>query len=299
MTNETNASAETSRLDWHSGFEGGLRLCLRRYADSIEIEREHYLSKEPLRIDFLLVKKDADAFIDNAIGRGFLGHNLIEYKNPMDRLDIDVLWKAIGYAALYKSFGTTVDSIKNSDITVSLFRAGKPVKMFKKLADDNKIVREESPGVYRIEGLVDIAVRIVVINELQDEELRALTVMVQNAREEDVSSFIQEASRYTETEDKRNADTVLEISTKVNEALYNKLKGDDSMCEALKELMADDLKEAENRGLEQGLEQGYKDRDTEKIMEMLKDGRTPEAISEFCKYPLEQVLEVQEQMTDK
>ena len=67
------------------------------------------------------------------------------------------------------------------------------------------------------------------------------------------------------------------------------------MCEALKELMADDLKEAENRGLEQG----YKDRDTEKIMEMLKDGRTPEAISEFCKYPLEQVLEVQEQMTGK
>ena len=60
------------------------------------------------------------------------------------------------------------------------------------------------------------------------------------------------------------------------------------MCEALRELMADDLKEAESKGIEK--------RDYQKIMEMLKDGKTPEAIVEFCKYPMEQVLKVQEEM---
>ena len=60
------------------------------------------------------------------------------------------------------------------------------------------------------------------------------------------------------------------------------------MCEALRELMADDLREAESKGIEK--------RDTQKIMEMLKDGKTPEAIVEFCKYPMEQVLKVQEKI---
>ncbi len=66
------------------------------------------------------------------------------------------------------------------------------------------------------------------------------------------------------------------------------LRGDEAMCEALRELMADDLKEAESKGIEK--------RDYQKIMEMLKDGKTPEAIVEFCKYPMEQVLKVQEEM---
>ena len=63
------------------------------------------------------------------------------------------------------------------------------------------------------------------------------------------------------------------------------------MCEALRELMADELKEAENKGMEM--------RDYQKITEMLKDGKTPEAIVEFCKYPIEQVLKVQEEMLVK
>ena len=68
------------------------------------------------------------------------------------------------------------------------------------------------------------------------------------------------------------------------------------MCEALRELMADDLREAENKGVEKGMAQGIEKRDTQKIMEMLKDGKTPEAIVEFCKYPMEQVLKVQGEM---
>ncbi len=64
------------------------------------------------------------------------------------------------------------------------------------------------------------------------------------------------------------------------------------MCEALREIMADDLKEAESKCIEKGIET----RDYQKIMEMLKDGRTPEAIVEFCKYPMEQVLKVRGEM---
>ena len=43
---------------------------------------------------------------------------------------------------------------------------------------------------------------------------------------------------------------------------------------------------------EDGLKEGIELRDTQKISEMLNDGKTPEAIVEFCKYPMEQVMKV-------
>ena len=292
MNEETNGLDTNSRLDWHTGFEGGLRLSLRNYAYFINIEREHYLSSEPLRIDFLVVKKTPDAIIDNAIGRGFRGHNIIEYKNPDDELNIDVLWKVLGYATLYKSFGETVDEIRIADVTVSIFRAKKPVKLFKDLVNDGKSIVSEYPGVYAIKGLIELPVRIVVTDELKDRELMAFSVMSQNATEQEIRQFVQEASKLKEPGDRRNADAVLQISANLHGELYSRLRGDDTMCEALRELMADDLKEAESKGIEKGIEK----RDCQKIMEMLKDGKTPEAIVEFCKYPKEQVLKVQEEM---
>lgn len=240
--------------------------------------REHYLSREPLRIDFIVIKKRPEVIVDNAIGRGFLGHNIIEYKNPNDDLNTDVLWKEIGYAALYKSCGDSVDEIKISDITISIFRARKPKKLFSILRKDNKEISQEAPGVYLIKGLIEIPIRIIVINEIEDKELVALSVMKQNANEDKVRSFIKEASRLTEPGDKRNADAVLQISAKVNGELYSRLRGDDKMCEALRELMAEDLKEAENIGKRKGIEEGIEKRDCEKITEMLKDGKTPKAI---------------------
>ena len=50
------------------------------------------------------------------------------------------------------------------------------------------------------------------------------------------------------------------------------------------------------QGIQQGLEQGIELRDKQKIEEMLKSGKTPQAISEFCMYPLDLVLNVKESM---
>lgn len=39
-----------------------------------------------------------------------------------------------------------------------------------------------------------------------------------------------------------------------------------------------------------------KERDREKISDMLKRGKTPEAIADFCGYPLEQIKSVQKEL---
>ena len=43
--------------------------------------------------------------ISNEIGTFFRGHNIIEYKSPEDSLNIDVFYKSMAYAGLYKSYG--------------------------------------------------------------------------------------------------------------------------------------------------------------------------------------------------
>ncbi len=76
---------------------------------------------------------------------------------------------------------------------------------------------------------------------------------------------------------------------------------DMSITEYLSEELAEVYKEdgfEEGRivGHKEGRKEGIEERDAEKIAEMLKDGKTPEAISDFCKYPLEQVKAVQKEM---
>ncbi len=97
-------------------------------------------------------------------------------------------------------------------------------------------------------GLIDIPLQIVVIRELTDSSLRALKIMTYNANEDEVRSFLMEARGYKTPEDRNDADAVLQVSTMANRELYDLLKGDSSMCEALRELMADELKEAEEKG---------------------------------------------------
>ena len=86
-------------------------LSLREYKDVLSIESRHQVTREPTEIDELVIKKKPGAVVDNSIGRAFRQFNVIEYKSPDAELNIDVVWKAIGYAGLYKGYGETVNAI--------------------------------------------------------------------------------------------------------------------------------------------------------------------------------------------
>ena len=47
---------------------------------------------------------------------------------------------------------------------------------------------------------------------------------------------------------------------------------------------------------DEGYEEGYLERDTVKISEMLRSGKTAEEIAEFCGYPIEQVKAVEKEL---
>ena len=68
-----------------------------------------------------------------------------------------------------------------------------------------------------------------------------------------------------------------------------------NMCDALMELMKEELEESKSIGLQQGIELGIE----QIIRNALRKGHTPEQISDFSGIPLEEVLAVQLTMTEE
>ncbi len=94
---------EKRRLSWHPAFGAVLRIELEKELDLLEIVDERQLTKEPLQMDVLVVKKEKDIRLEKNIGRIFKSYNIIEYKSPEDYLSINDFYKVYAYACLYQS----------------------------------------------------------------------------------------------------------------------------------------------------------------------------------------------------
>ena len=69
---------EAAEIQWHPGFYGAAELELDSNRDDLEFQREYNLSKKPLRLDLLIIKKLSDIKIKNEIGYLFKKYNIIE-----------------------------------------------------------------------------------------------------------------------------------------------------------------------------------------------------------------------------
>ncbi|MGN0340945.1 MAG: hypothetical protein ACI4D0_10685, partial [Lachnospira sp.] len=94
------------KIQWHPAFAGAIELEFRDAHKYVIIQQEYNLSKEPIRIDLLISRKDGNfRRFNNEIGHIMKSYNIIEYKSPEDSLNIDDYYKTIGYASLYKGMG--------------------------------------------------------------------------------------------------------------------------------------------------------------------------------------------------
>lgn len=128
-----------------------MELELRENKKDLAYEREHNLSRMPLKIDFLVICKKAGVTIKNEIGRFFLGNNIFEYKSPEDDVNTGTFFKALSNACLYKAEESGTDDILNTDVTVSLVRENKPIKLLKQMEESYRVNRVAN-GIYRISG---------------------------------------------------------------------------------------------------------------------------------------------------
>ncbi len=219
-----------------------MELELREYKKYLRYEREHNLGKMPLKIDFLVIRKNPSVTIKNDIGDFFLGNNIFEYKSPGDDMNTGTFYKALSYACLYKSEAGNVSEILNMDITVSLVREQKPVILLEQLAEKYEVIKK-SDGIYRISGLL-FPIQILATGELDPKTHVWVTSLTRTIDRIRTQRLLNSCSELEDDEDRRNADSVVNVTSEANIELFKRMiQEGDQMCEELKEMLAPEIME--------------------------------------------------------
>ena len=245
-------------IQWHPAFCSAMELELREYKKYLRYEREHNLGKMPLKIDFLVIKKKPNIVIKNDIGDFFLGDNIFEYKSPGDDVNAGTFYKALSYACLYKAEAGSIEEILDMDITISLVREQKPVKLIAQLGEKYEVTKK-ADGIYRISGML-FPMQILVTKELDQKTHVWVTSLTRTLDRERAKRLLDNCSVLADEEDRRNADSVVNVASEANIELFKKMiQEGDQMCEELKELLAPEIVEFKIRLAEQDAQLADKD----------------------------------------
>jgi hypothetical protein len=285
------------KLQWHPAFCAAAGLEFHEDIERLELKPEYNLSKGPIRIDLLIIKEESDRRIKNEIGHIMKKYNVIEYKSPEDALTIDDFYKTVGYACLYKGYGERVDAVPINELTVSIFRAKRPEKMFLTLQKYGHKIKEKYSGIYYVTERLPFPVQIIVTQELEPREHRSLRILSNHAKKEDVEEFLKEVEKMNTPRERQNVEAVLQVSVKANDELYREIRRDANMCDALRELMKDDIerevsaarKLGESEGEVRGKAMGEVVGEAKIILKMNHSGMSPENIASITGKDLDEI----------
>ena len=71
------------------------------------------------------------------------------------------------------------------------------------------------------------------MRQLDPKTHYAFRVLSKNARPDDVKHFLTQASSFIKPSDKNNADAVLQVSIAANRTLYDEIRRESDMCQAM------------------------------------------------------------------
>ena len=238
------------KLQWHPAFGAALRITLDSDMEYLEMQEEYLLSKKPLQMDILLLKKIKDITIKKKIGRLFRKHNIIEYKSPDDYLSINDFYKVYAYACLYQSDTDKVKQIDPAELTITFVCSRYPREMFRHLSEARGMYIEyREKGIYYLKG-DPIPMQLLITPKLTDRENYWLQKLRTDLRAGgEIRSLMDEYEKHRLSKDYA---AVMNLITRAN---WEQMEVEKQMCDALNELFADELKEADLKGHARGREE--------------------------------------------
>lgn len=250
---------EKTALQWHPAFYAGIQIELAEEAQHLTFENEHQLGTKPKEIDVLIIKKDPKVSIRKNIGRIFRKHNIIEYKSPEDYLSIDDFYKVYGYACFYKSDTQIVNAIKVKEVTISFVSSHYPRKVIRHLERELHLhVQKQGSGIYYAYGDW-FPIQFIITSGLPEELNFWLHNLTNNLKKVEEAEKILRA--YKDCQDDNLHQSMMNIIVNANKEIFKEARG---MCQALYELMEDEIKEKEERAKECGKE--------ETLLSLVRDG---------------------------
>ena len=296
VTNIVDVNDMDEKIQWHPAFCFAMRL---EFKDTVGLsfDDEYQLTSKPLQIDLMIVRKSDDVIISNKIGHIFRKHNIIEYKSPDDGFNLKTFYKTQGYACLYMVSSRHSEAVNSGDVTVTMVRNSKPVKMMKQLVGLGFEIEKRYDGIYYIKGAL-FDTQIIVSSELDDRENKWIKSLNRNISKTLYMSIYEDMSQSLDENQIKMADNIMHVVSDANEEIIKKWKGeDDTMGGALWRIMQPEIDEVvekaeyngELRGKEIGIQQG-------KIAGLIeayyKCGKSVEEITELTGQSPEYVREI-------
>lgn len=117
-----------------------------------------------------------------------------------------------------------------------------------------------------------------------------------------IEEFLRNVEEMNTPRDRQNVEAVLQVSVKANDELYREIRRDANMCDALRELMKDDLEnarklgesEGEVRGEARGKAMGEVVGEAKIILKMNHSGMSPENIAFITGKDLDEIQAILE-----
>ncbi len=239
------------KLQWHPAFQSALQIELAKDRPYLEFLPEYSLMRKPMQVDVLIRKKEGYS-CQGKLARFFRGHNIIEYKNPNDYFSVNDFYKIMSYAGNYQAEMGGSLSVRPDDITLTVICGRYPREMLRHLRERFAVrARKAYKGIYYIEKGLLFPLQIVLNVSLDPEEFIWLSRLRSDLEmERDIDVLARE---YRGREKDPLYETVMEFITRANRERYEEAKG---MCNALRELFAEELKEASEQGMAKGVAQG-------------------------------------------
>ena len=233
----------TPRSDWHAGFEALLRIETHKYENRVHLRTEEEIGVIPPRTEFVILVEDEQVEFEKAIFKIFRRINILEYKNPHDSLNERIIRKVCGYANLYIGAAEHEGDRPTEQVTVSIFRAVKNPELFQKMEENGTLVQSETPGIYHVEGIVDLPFQIVITSELKGEEYAAYRALTDKADVLDVEQLIEESGKETDDKLREHYRVLIRLVVEKNPQFIEVIRRDRAMEDILMEIVKDRVDE--------------------------------------------------------
>lgn len=266
---------ESGRIRYHYGFYAAMKVEYDLIHADLTYEQEIQLGEDPIRLDFLIIKKNAGVVLHDPIGEFFEAVNIFEYKSPHDALSIDDFYKAVAYSFIYKGYNRKVDELPIRDMTLTLVRHSYPRELMKVLKKDGFTVEQRHPGIFRVEGNINLKIQIVVSSRLSAYEYEGLQLLSTGCTADDVLRYAKRAAESDDGNVKTNSETVMAVCLDINKGLDSEMEDDMSMNirETINGIFAVAKKE--------GIKEGVHETNERVASDMLRNGETLEKVKMY------------------
>ena len=144
-------------------------------------------------------------------------------------------------------------------MTVSLVREARPTGLFRYFREHHYTVLNPYRGIYYVDGAVLFPTQIVATGELDEVSHIWLSALSERMEKQEMVRLLESAGKLSGKADKEFTDSVLEVSIGANKHMIQKLMGEDSMCQALMDIMEPQLLLREKEGRIEGRIEGTVD----------------------------------------